>query len=118
MHFHQLQRATSDWIRNRRANACTGEEVELDDIVRGYEAGGEDVLVQPKKLDEISPGRSQALEIRGIVDPAEVDRIFYDKTYCLGPRSEGFGKVYSLLEQALAKDGKAGIASFARRQHE
>ncbi|WP_234432449.1 Ku protein [Streptomyces sp. NRRL S-378] len=29
-----------------------------------------------------------------------------------------FGKVYSLLEQALAKAGKAGIATFVMRQHE
>lgn len=118
IHFHQLQRGTADRIRNRRVNERTGKEVDLDDIVKGYDTGGEYVLVEPKELDEIAPGRSQALEISGFVDLDEVEPIFFDKTYYLGPRGEGYEKVYSLLEQALAKTGRAGIATFVMRQHE
>ncbi|MFD4923010.1 Ku protein [Streptomyces goshikiensis] len=118
IHFHQLQRGTSDRIRNRRVNERTGEEVELDDIVKGYDAGGEYVLVEPNELDEIAPGRSRSLEITGFVDLDEVDPIFFDKTYYLGPRGTEYGKVYNLLEQALAKAGKAGVATFVMRQHE
>ncbi|MFJ8159984.1 Ku protein [Streptomyces sp. NPDC096136] len=116
--FHQLQRGTSDRIRNRRVNERTGDEVRPDDIVKGYDTGDEYVLVEPKELDEIAPGRSRSLEIAGFVDLAEVDPIFFDRTYYLGPRGAEFGKVYSLLEQALAKAGKAGIATFVMRQHE
>ncbi|MFF3015441.1 Ku protein [Streptomyces sp. NPDC057939] len=118
IHFHQLQRGTSDRIRNRRVNERTGKEVELNDIVKGYDTGGEYVLVEPQELDEIAPGRSQTLEIQGFVDLADVDPIFFDKTYYLGPRGKGFGKLYSLLEQALTKTDKAGIATFVMRQHE
>ncbi|MFJ6053611.1 Ku protein [Streptomyces sp. NPDC092307] len=118
IHFHQLQRGTSDRIRNRRVNERTGDEVELDNIVKGYDTGDEYVLVEPKELDEIAPGRSRSLEITGFVDLAEVDPIFFDKTYYLGPRGKEYGKVYSLLEQALAKADKAGIATFVMRQHE
>ncbi|MEU3317143.1 Ku protein [Streptomyces sp. NPDC006662] len=118
IHFHQLQRGTSDRIRNRRVNERTGEEVQLDEIVKGYDTGDEYVLVEPSELDDIAPGRSQSLEIAGFVDLAEVDPIFFDKTYYLGPSGKEYGKVYSLLEQALAKAGKAGIATFVMRQHE
>ncbi|MEU4730416.1 Ku protein [Streptomyces sp. NPDC023588] len=118
IHFHQLQRGTSDRIRNKRVNERTGDGVQLDDIVKGYEIGDEYVLVEPKELDEIAPGRSRSLEIAGFVDLAEADPIFFDKTYYLGPRGAGYSKVYSLLEQALAKTGKAGIATFVMRQHE
>ncbi|MEW1637569.1 Ku protein [Streptomyces sp. NPDC093801] len=118
IHFHQLQRSTSDRIRNRRVNERTGKEVELDDIVKGFDTGDEYVLVEPKELDEIAPGRSRSLEIEGFVDLADVDPIFFDKTYYLGPRGEEYSKVYSLLEQALAKAGRVGIATFVMRQHE
>ncbi|WP_331740882.1 Ku protein [Streptomyces sp. NBC_01006] len=118
IHFHQLQRGTADRIRNRRVNERTGKEVELDDIVKGYDTGDEYVLVEPAELDEIAPGRSRALDIAGFVDLAEVDPIFFDRTYYLGPRGAEYNKVYSLLEQALAKTGKAGIATFVMRQHE
>ncbi|OEJ35386.1 Ku protein [Streptomyces subrutilus] len=119
IHFHQLQRGTSDRIRNRRVNERTGEEVDLSDVVKGYDTGeGEYVLVEPKELDEIAPGRSQSLEITGFVDLDDIEPIFFDETYYLGPRGKGFEKTYSLFEQALAKTGKAGIATFVMRQHE
>ncbi|WP_406076666.1 non-homologous end joining protein Ku [Streptomyces virginiae] len=58
------------------------------------------------------------MEITGFVDLEEVEPIFFDKTYYLGPRGKEYEKVYSLLEQALAKTGRAGIATFVMRQHE
>ncbi len=116
--FHEVERGTCDRIRNRRVNERTGEEAGPCDIVKGYDADGEYVLVEPKELDETAPGRSQALEIAGFVDLDEVGPIFFDRTYHLGPRGKGYEKVHSLLEQALARTGKAGIATFVMRQHE
>ncbi|CAM5413925.1 Non-homologous end joining protein Ku OS=Streptomyces lavendulae subsp. lavendulae OX=58340 GN=ykoV2 PE=3 SV=1 [Streptomyces lavendulae subsp. lavendulae] len=87
IHFHQLQRDTADRIRNRRINERTGKEVDLDEIVKGYDTGEEYVLVEPKELDEIAPGRSQALDITGFVDLEDVDPIFFDKTYYLAPEA-------------------------------
>lgn len=116
--FHQLQRGTADRIRNKRINERTGDEVDLGEIVKGYDAGSEYVIVEPGELDDIAPGRSRSLEIAGFVDLEDVEPIFFDKTYYLGPRGAEYAKVYSLLEQALAKAGKAGIATFVMRQHE
>ncbi|WP_371681006.1 Ku protein [Streptomyces sp. NBC_01276] len=79
---------------------------------RATATGDEYVLVEPKELYEIAPGRSRSVDIAGFVDLAEVDPIFFDKTYYLAPRGAEYGKVYALLEQALAKTGKAGIATF------
>ncbi|MGW0391271.1 non-homologous end joining protein Ku [Streptomyces sp. NPDC003042] len=118
IHFHQLQRGTADRIRNKRVNERTGEEVPLDEIVKGFDTGEEYVLVEPEELEEIAPGRSQSLDITGFVDLDEVDPIFFDKTYYLAPKGPAYGKVYSLLVQALDKAGKAGIATFVMRNRE
>ncbi|MFD3663024.1 Ku protein [Streptomyces sp. NPDC058659] len=118
IHFHQLQRGTSDRVRNRRVNERTGEEVDVEDIVKGFDAGDEYVLVEPQELEEIAPGRSKALEITGFVDLDDVDPIFFDRTYYLGPRGAEYGKVYRLLEQALSRANRAGIATFVMRQRE
>ncbi|WP_441349334.1 Ku protein [Streptomyces sp. HG99] len=72
IHFHQLQRGTSDRVRNRRVNERTGEEVPLDEIVKGFDTGEEYVLVEPGELEDIAPGRSQSLEISGFVELDEV----------------------------------------------
>lgn len=118
VHFHQLQRGTSDRVRNRRVNERTGEEVPLDDIVKGVDAGDEYVLVEPRELDDIAPGRSKSLEISGFVDLDDVDPIFFDKTYYLGPRGKEYEKVYALLHRAMAQSNKAGIATFVMRNRQ
>ncbi|AJE87065.1 secreted protein [Streptomyces albus] len=118
LRFHQLQRGTSDRIRNRRVNECTGEEVPADDIVKGLDVGEEYVVVEPEELDDIAPGRSRSLEISGFVDLDEIEPVYFDRTYYLGPKGEENEKVYGLLRDALAQSHRAGIATFVLRGRE
>ncbi|MGW3234837.1 non-homologous end joining protein Ku [Streptomyces olivaceus] len=119
VHFHQLQRGTSDRIRNRRVNERTGKEVEAADIVKGYETGeGEYVVVEPDELDEIAPGRSRTLDITDFVDLDRIEPVYFGRTYYLAPRGEEYLKVYELLRTALAETGKAGVATFVVRNRQ
>jgi len=117
--FHQFQRGTSDRIRYKRVNERTGREVDFDKIVKGHEVGGgEYVIVEPDELDEIAPGKSRSLEISTFVDLDEIDPIFFQKSYYLGPRDKENASSYALLRDALAKSNRAGIASFVMRSKE
>ncbi|GGV14439.1 non-homologous end joining protein Ku [Kitasatospora herbaricolor] len=119
VHFRQIQRGTSDRVRNLRVNERTGEEVAFGDIVKGFEtAEGEYVVVEPEELEQISPGRSKTIEITGFVDLDQVKPIFFDKTYYLGPKGKEYGKVYTLLQKALEQANRAGIAMFSMRGKE
>ncbi|MFL9653057.1 Ku protein [Streptomyces sp. PB17] len=119
VHFHQLERGTSDRIRNRRVNERTGKEVDADDIVKGYEVSeGEYVVVEPGELDEIAPGRSRTLEITDFVDLDRIEPVYFGRTYYLAPRGKEYLKVYELLRTALAETGKAGVATFVMRNRQ
>lgn len=116
VHFHQLQRGTSDRIRNRRVNERTGEEVAPSDIVKGFEmAEGEYVVVDPAELDDIAPGRSQTIEISDFVDLDAIEPVYFARTYYLAPRGKEYLKVYELLRAALAETGRVGLATFVMR---
>lgn len=116
VHFHQLQRGTTDRIRNRRVNERTGKEVPSEDIVKGYEAAeGEYVVIEPDELDEIAPGRSRTIDISDFVDLDDIEPVYFDRTYYVAPRGKDHAKVYGLLREALAEVGKAGIATFVMR---
>jgi DNA end-binding protein Ku len=116
IHFNQFERGTSDRVRNRRVNERTGEEVEFGDIVKGREVDdSEFVLVEPEELDEIAPGRSRTIDIGSFVDLDEIDPIFYQKTYWLGPAKKEYAKPYALLTKAMAEANRAGIATFVMR---
>jgi len=119
VHFHQFEAGTADRVRYSRVNERTGEEVEFEDIVKGYELrGGDTVLVTPEELDRVSPSRSATIEITDFVDLDEIDPIHFRSTYYLGPRDESAAKPYALLLAAMAKTGRAGIAQFVMRNKE
>jgi DNA end-binding protein Ku len=119
VHFNQFQSGTSDRIRYRKVNERTGEEVESSDIVRGFDlGGGEYVIVSPDELRDIAPGRSETIEIRDFVDLAEIDPIYFQRTYYLGPRGKGADHAYALLRRAMAESERVGIATFVMREKE
>ncbi|MEV5384599.1 Ku protein [Streptomyces sp. NPDC052721] len=119
VHFHQLQRGTSDRIRNKRVNERTGKEVSTDRIVKGYELDeGEYVVVEPEELEEIAPGRSKVIDLAGFVDLHEVEPVYFDRTYYVGPRGKEYMKVYELMRAALDRADKAGIATLTMRGKE
>ncbi|MCZ7414344.1 MULTISPECIES: non-homologous end joining protein Ku [unclassified Streptomyces] len=119
VHFRQLERGTSDRVRRKRVNERTGEEVDYDDIVKGYEVSeGEYVVVERDELEEIAPGKSQLIDVRGFVDLAAVEPVYFANTYYLAPREEEYGDVYALLCGALAEAGRAGIATVTMRGRE
>jgi DNA end-binding protein Ku len=113
VHFNQFQAGTSDRIRYKRVNERTGREVKLADIVRGREVSkGDYVLVTDEELEAIDPGRSRTIDIGDFVDLAEIDQVYFQKTYYLAPQGEGALRAYALLYRAMADTGKAGIATF------
>jgi DNA end-binding protein Ku len=116
VHFHQFQRGTSSRIRYRRVNEDTGEEVDYADIVKGADIGnGDYVLLTPEELEEVEPGRSRNIEIVDFVEAAEIDPIYYQKTYYVAPQNDGAKRAYALLTKAMEKSDRVGIATFVMR---
>jgi DNA end-binding protein Ku len=117
--FHQFEKDTTDRIRYQRVNERTADEVEYSDIVKGAETSrGHYVMLDQEELDSVAPGRSRAMEIHTFVDLDDIDPIYFDKTYYLGPGGEEAGKVYALLRSAMGDSDKAAIASFVMRGKE
>lgn len=115
--FHQFQEGTGQRIRYRRVAEESGEEVDYADIVKGYEVEkGRHVLVTPEELESVDPGRTRTIEIEDFVDLAEIDPIYYEKSYYLAP-AEGSGaeKPYTLLLRGMEESGKVAIGRFVLR---
>jgi DNA end-binding protein Ku len=74
-------------------------------------------MLEQDELDEIAPGRSRSLSIEAFVDLDEIDPIFYQRTYYLGPGKDS-AKTYALLRDAMARGNKAAIARLVMRGKE
>jgi len=119
VHFNQFQQGTSDRIRYKRVNERTGEEVNFRDIVKGREVDDDTyVLLTDDELESVEPGRTRTIDITDFVDLAEVDPIYFQRTYYLAPRGDGADRSYGLLHQAMAATNRAGIATLVMRSKE
>ena len=103
--------ATRDWT------PAPERSVEAGDIVRGYSLpSGDLVTVSDDELDVITPSRSRTIDIEEFVELAEIDPIFFDKSYYVAPgRASGAEKPYALLLQAMRTAGMVAIGRFVLR---
>ncbi|HZA60295.1 MAG TPA: Ku protein [Actinomycetota bacterium] len=118
--FHQLEGGSGRRIRHKRVAEGSEEEVPYEEIVKGYEVDkGRYVPLTPDELEAVEPERGRSIEIRDFVDLAEIDPIYFEKTYYLGPQPDvGAEKPYALLHQAMEEQQKIGIAYFVMRTKE
>jgi len=116
VHFHQLDRKSGARIRYEKVSEKSGKEVAPDDIELGYEVGkGRYVTVDPDEVEELRPRSTRTIAVSDFVDLAEIDPVYYDRTYWLAPDGEGAGQAYGLLEAAMERSGRAGIGTVVMR---
>ena len=91
------------------------EVVERDETAKGYEfAKGQFVLFTPEELKALEEKATNSIDINEFVPLAQVDRIYLDKVYYLGP-DKGGERAYRLLDKALEETGKAALGQYAAR---
>jgi DNA end-binding protein Ku len=104
-------------IKYKRVNENTQEEVDWNDIVKGYKLDDEYVIITNEDFERAGAKKSKIIEITEFVNEKDIDSIYYDKPYFLEPEKNG-SKAYALLREALKKSKKAGIATFVLRNKE
>lgn len=113
--FNLLHDKDKSRLRQQYVCATCGEVVERSAMVRGYEYAKDQYAVlteqELKALEQVS---DQSIEIEEFVPISEVDPIYFDKGYLLGP-DKGGAKAYRLLRKAMEKAGKAAVAKYSAR---
>jgi DNA end-binding protein Ku len=91
--------------------------VGASDIVRGIELpSGELVTVEDEEIEALVPERSRTIDIEEFVDLAEIDPVYFEKSYYVAPQwNSGAEKPYALLLKAMQAAGMVGIGRFVLR---
>jgi DNA end-binding protein Ku len=114
--FNQLNASTGNRIQQKRVDAATGDEVQFEELVKGFEiAPDRYVVVSPDELGSLEPERTRQINIEDFVPDDQIDPIFYDHPYYLAP-GVGAAKAYELLLQAMQDTGRVAIARVVIRQ--
>jgi DNA end-binding protein Ku len=115
LRFHFLDRRDMSPVGYDKVNKTTGEHVDADQIVRGFEfEKGRFVELDDDDLDRIDLELTHAIDICEFVSIEEIDPLFFRKGYYLLPQS-GSEKPYHLLLEALREAGRVAIAKVVIR---
>jgi DNA end-binding protein Ku len=116
--FHFLHKDDLTPIGYDKVRKDTGEHVDADEIVRGFEIEkGRFVPLEDEDLDRLDIELTHSIDICDFVSLEEIDPIYFRKAYYLVPQ-EGAEKPYRLLVKALDETGKVGIAKVVIRNKE
>ena len=95
--------------------AATSRSVGWEDVVRGRENEfGEVVTISREELEQVRPERSRTIDIEDFVELADIDPVYFEKTYYAIPSPEA-AKPYVLLHRAMLDAGRVGIGRFVLR---
>jgi DNA end-binding protein Ku len=117
--FTMLDKRDLSPIGYQRINKTTGDVVPYDLIVKGYEhAKGEYVVLQPSDFVKANVEATQTIDIQDFVPSDDISEVFFQRPYYVKPKKTGI-KAYEVLRTALARTGRAGIATVVlhTRQH-
>jgi DNA end-binding protein Ku len=113
--FHQLHDTDGGRIQQKRVCSVDGEEVPYEHIAKGYDlGGGRYVMIEPEELASIDVAATRTIDIEEFVDLADIDPVYFEKSYYLVPdgRAE---RPYALLVETMTRTGKVAIGRFVLR---
>ena len=112
--FRTLHLECGTPIKQKRYCPFHERDVEADELVKGWEfAKGEFVIVDDADLEAVALQRSQSIEIVRFVPLAEVDPVYFDRTYYLAPAAaDAARRPYVLLLRAMTETGMAAVGKF------
>lgn len=119
IHFNLLH--ASCGTRVNRKWWCPYHEkiVDSDELIRGYAVTkNKYVTFSDEEIEVLETDDNRALDITEFVDMSEIDPVFYEKAYFLGP-APGGGKTYKLLATAMKDQNKVAVARWvaAGKEH-
>lgn len=114
--FRSLHKKCHTPIRYQRFCPRCEEQVESEDIVKGYEyEKGQFVIIGQEELERLPVAQTKSIEILDFVSLAEIDPVYFDRSYYLSPTETGV-KAYKLLLQALTDSERIAVAKLTIRE--
>ncbi len=118
VHFHQVHLDDGARIEHRRFCSKEDKEVPYKQVVKGYEVAEDEYVVLDKEEIAAAAGDgAHRIDVEHFVDAADIDPIFYDKTYYLGAGDDG-EDAFRLLRKALEQSGKVAIGRWVFHDRE
>jgi DNA end-binding protein Ku len=118
LHFNFVHAPDGSRIGYEKVCKAEDKPVPDDEIVKAFEyEKGEWVYMTDADFEAAAAENHRTIDIRAFVPFEDVDPIYFERTYYLGPAQDG-ERVYALLARAMADSGLAGVAKWVMRDRQ
>lgn len=115
LRFHLVHEPDGGRVGYQKICKKDGKPVDDGEIVKAFELRKDELVVLTD--EDFAAAKSEgvkSIEISDFVPYEEIDPIYFERTYYLGPQSGG-EKIYSLLREAMERTGLAAIGKYVMR---
>ena len=113
IHFNMVHKKCGTQVKQHYFCPTDDEYVERNEIVKGYEyAKGQYVLFSDEELKALNPEPTNAIDITEFVPLDQVDPVYFDKAYYLGPGQGRRTALQAPARTAMRETGQAALARY------
>jgi DNA end-binding protein Ku len=108
--FNQINKNTGHRIKYKKVDAETGDEVENDDIIKGYPVDKDTYIeVSKDELESIALESTRTIEIDEFVPKSEIDTRYLIRPYYLVPDGKVGHDAYAVIRETIRDMGKVAL---------
>ena len=108
--FNQINRKTGNRIKYMKVDAETGDDVENEDIVKGYQVDTDTyITVDKEELDNIALESTRTIDIDQFVPRSEIDELFIARPYFLVPDGKVGHDAYAVIRETIRATNKVAL---------
>lgn len=109
--FHLINRATDNRLKQQYIDSVTGDLVEPEDRIRGYEIGkGHYIPLEPEEIKDVQIESTHTIDIDQFVPVTEIDPVYLESRYYIAPDDKVAEEPFSVIREAMLKRDMAGLA--------
>ena len=109
--FRTLNRETGNRVRRQFVDEQTGDPVESDGQIKGYEvAKGEYIQVEDDEIKAVQLESNHTIDIERFVPRDEIDELYLDTPYYLAPTDRVGEEAFAVIRDAMRAEEMVGLA--------
>jgi DNA end-binding protein Ku len=118
--FNQINRKTGHRIKYLKVDADTGEEVDNEDIMKGYKVDADSYIeITKDELENIALESTRTIDINEFVPRSEIDDLYLVRPYYIVPDGKVGHDAYAVIRDTIKYMDKVALATvmLTNREH-
>jgi Ku protein, prokaryotic len=118
--FNQINRKTGHRIKYLKVDADTGEEVDNEDIMKGYKVDNDSYIeITKDELDNIALESTRTIDINEFVPRSDIDDLYLVRPYYIVPDGKVGHDAYAVIRDTIKSMDKVALATvvLTNREH-